>query len=149
MPWSLNTCSTQRSPVHRVQLHGAFSRGTHLYPPHNNSSVFLTTTTYCTCGGVGGSSMERGVGGQPHKTPHFNSIRRYTPRVVASGGAVVPNPPFEICAPLSRLAPWFLHTSDIVFQKCGRPFWFLAPPSGFWSPLLLNPGDGPVHTHPE
>ena len=24
------------------------------------------------------------------------------------------------------------------------PFWFLAPPSGFWPPLLLNPGDGPV-----
>jgi len=23
--------------------------------------------------------MERGVGGQPHKTPHFNSRHRYTP----------------------------------------------------------------------
>jgi len=23
------------------------------------------------------------------------------------------------------------------------PFWLLAPPSGFWPPLLLNPGDGP------
>jgi len=22
------------------------------------------------------------------------------------------------------------------------PFWFLAPPSGFWPPLLLNPGEG-------
>ena len=31
-----------------------------------------------TCGAVGGSSMERGMGGQPHKTPHFNSRHRYT-----------------------------------------------------------------------
>ena len=44
MPWSLETCSTQRSPVHR--LHCASNRDTHLCPPHNNSSVFLTTTTY-------------------------------------------------------------------------------------------------------
>ena len=41
---SPDTCSTQRSPVHRVQMHGASNRDTHLYPPHNNSSVFLTTT---------------------------------------------------------------------------------------------------------
>ena len=46
MPWSLDTCSTQHSPVHRVQTHGASNRDTHLYPPHNNSSVYLTTTTY-------------------------------------------------------------------------------------------------------
>ena len=29
-----------------VQLHGPSNRDPHLYPPHNNSSVFLTTTTY-------------------------------------------------------------------------------------------------------
>jgi len=39
-------CSTQRWPIHRVQLHDASNRDTHLYPPHSNSSVFLTTTTY-------------------------------------------------------------------------------------------------------
>jgi len=44
--WSLDTCSIQRSPVHRVQMYGASNRDTHLYPPHNNSSVHLTTTTY-------------------------------------------------------------------------------------------------------
>ena len=33
-------------PVHRVQMHGASNRDTHLYPPHNISSVHLTTTTY-------------------------------------------------------------------------------------------------------
>jgi len=27
------------------------------------------------------------------------------------------------------------------------PFWFLAPPSGFWRPLLLHPGDGPELTY--
>ena len=41
-----DTYSTQRSPVHRVQLHCASNWDTHLYPPHNNSSVFLTITTY-------------------------------------------------------------------------------------------------------
>ena len=44
--WSLNICSTQRSPIHRVQMHGASNRDTHLYLSHNNSSVYLTTTTY-------------------------------------------------------------------------------------------------------
>ena len=29
-----------------VQLHGTSNRDTHLYPTHNNSSVFLTSTTY-------------------------------------------------------------------------------------------------------
>jgi len=46
VPWSLDTCSTQRSSVHRVQLHGASNRDTNLYPPHSNSSASLTTTTY-------------------------------------------------------------------------------------------------------
>jgi len=32
-----------RSPIHRVQMHGALTRDTHLYPPHN-SLVHLTTT---------------------------------------------------------------------------------------------------------
>jgi len=65
-------------------------------------------------------------------------------RAVASGGGgVVPGPPFEICDPHFRFGPWLLHTSNTVFLKCGPPFWFLAPPSGFCPPLLLNPGVGP------
>ena len=44
VPWSLNICSTQGSPVHHVQMHGALNRDTHLYPPHSNSAVYLTTT---------------------------------------------------------------------------------------------------------
>ena len=46
VPWSLDICSTQRSPVHWVQMHGTSNRDIHLYPPHNFSSVHLTTTTY-------------------------------------------------------------------------------------------------------
>ena len=38
VPWSLDICSTQRSPVHRVQMHGAICTSS-----HNNSSVHLTT----------------------------------------------------------------------------------------------------------
>ena len=53
------------------------------------------------------------------------------------GGAVVTAPHlFEICAPPFTFDLWSLHTSHTVFQKCGRLFWFLAPP-------LSNPGDGP------
>jgi len=80
---SLDTCSTQHSPVHRVQLHGASNRDTHLYPQYNNSTTsvrrsgrLINVTTeqqQHMCGAVGGSSMERGVGGQPHKTLHFIS----------------------------------------------------------------------------
>ena len=36
MPWSLDICTTQRSPVHRVGIHGISNRGTFLYPAHNN-----------------------------------------------------------------------------------------------------------------
>ena len=47
----VSTFSTQRSPVHWAPLNGALNRDTHLYPPHNNSPVFLTTTTYVRRGG--------------------------------------------------------------------------------------------------
>jgi len=46
VPWSLDTCSIQCSPAHRVQMHGTSNRDTHLYPPHIISSVYLTTTTH-------------------------------------------------------------------------------------------------------
>ena len=46
VPWSLDICSTQLSHAHRVRTHGATNRDTHLYPPHNISSVYLTKTTY-------------------------------------------------------------------------------------------------------
>ena len=38
-------------------------------------------------------------------------------RAVASGGPVVPGLRFKICAPISFLEPWLLHTSNIVFKN--------------------------------
>ena len=60
VPWSLDTCATQHSPVHRVQMHGASNRDTHLYPPLNNSSGCLTTTTYVRRSGQIISGMRSG-----------------------------------------------------------------------------------------
>jgi len=40
------------------------------------------------------------------------------------------SPPISnLFPPISRLAPWLLHTSNTVFLKCGPSFWFLAPPA--------------------
>ena len=52
------------------------------------------------------------------------------------GGAMVPGPPFEICAPHFMFDPQLLHTSNILFLKCGPPLWLLPP-------LMRNAGDGP------
>jgi len=45
------------------------------------------------------------------------------------GGQWYPAHAFEICAPISGLAPWLLHTSNTVFFKCGPPLWFLTHPA--------------------
>jgi len=42
VPWSLDTCSTERSPVHGVQMHGVPNR--HEFAPPHNSSVHLAAT---------------------------------------------------------------------------------------------------------
>ena len=39
----LGTFSTQCSFIHRVRMHGVSNQDTHLYLPHTNSSVHLTT----------------------------------------------------------------------------------------------------------
>ena len=64
-----------------------------------------------TCGAVGGSSLERGVGGQAHKTPHFHSGHRYThtppewPSQEEPGfGSTAPVSDF--CAPACRNGVW-------------------------------------------
>jgi len=44
MARSLDIFSTQCSPVHRVGMHVISNPDTHLYLPHDNSSVHLTTT---------------------------------------------------------------------------------------------------------
>ena len=58
--WSLDTCSTQCSPIHQVQMHGASNRDTHFYSPHNNSSFHQTTTTYVWHTGQIHNGMGRG-----------------------------------------------------------------------------------------
>ena len=55
VPWSLDICSTQRSTIHRVEMHGASNQDTHLCLPHSNLSVFWREQQH-TCGAVGGSS---------------------------------------------------------------------------------------------
>jgi len=45
-----------------------------------------------------------------------------------AGGQWCSAPHLKSVPPHSRLAPWLLPTSNTVFLKCGRPFWFLAPP---------------------
>ena len=54
-------------------------------------------------------------------------VRRYCQGRRQRGGQWCPGPHFTF-------GPRLLHTSNIVFEKCGPPFWFLAPPSGFWPP---------------
>ena len=44
VPWNLDTCSDQRSPVNRVGMHGVSNRYAQFYPPHNISLVHLKTT---------------------------------------------------------------------------------------------------------
>jgi len=60
VPWSLDICSNQRSPVHRKQTHGASNRDTQWYPPHNILSVYLTTTAYVRRSGRITSGMRSG-----------------------------------------------------------------------------------------
>jgi len=82
--WSLNTCSIQRSPVHRVQMHDPSNRDTHLYPPHNNSSVYLTTITYMRRSGRITSGMRSGrttlqdcaLSSRHRHQPHPIALRR-------------------------------------------------------------------------
>jgi len=56
----------------------------------------------------------------------------------------VPVPPFEIDAPPFTFGPPVAEYIQYCNLKMWPPFWFLAPPSGFWPALLLNPGDGPA-----
>jgi len=52
-------------------------------------------------------------------------------------GPVVPGPPFEIGAP-----PFHVWTPGCCIHPI-QYFENVAPPSGFWPHLLLNPCDGP------
>ena len=120
MPWiSLPFQLLQHGLVSPLQL-SLFA--TRLIDPTNNDALRIVT-------------------GCLRPTPAYN----LPTRAVASGGARGVRPPiWNMCPPISRLAPRLLHTSQSVFLKCGPPFWVLAPPSDFCPPLLLNPGNGPA-----
>jgi len=45
VPWSVDICSNQHSPVRRVGMPCISNRYTHFLQPRNNTSVDLTTTT--------------------------------------------------------------------------------------------------------
>jgi len=64
-------------------------------------------------------------------------------RCQRGGGAVGPGRPFEIGAPHFTFGPLVATYIQCCILKMWPPFWFLAPPSGSWPPLLLNPGDEP------
>jgi len=65
-------------------------------------------------------------------------------RAVASGRASGARPPiWDLCHPISCLAPWLLHRGATPFHiwltGCCIQYSILK----LWPPLLLNPGDGP------
>ena len=95
-------------------------------------SHFLTHATVISV-----STHTLGSTGLDQLADHCVKLQR---RAVANGGAVVPATPFEIYAPVSRLAPGCcIH--PILYLKNVPRLWFLAP-------LRRNPGDGPDLTAP-
>ena len=63
----------------------------------------------------------------------IEKCRHLCHRVVASGGQGCPAPPFEICAaPFHGWSPRLLHSSDIVFRKCGPSVFFGSPAAKSW-----------------
>ena len=61
-----------------------------------------------TCGAVGGSSMERGVDGRPHNTPHFNSRHRYLhpSQKKPESGSTASAPVSDVSAPACTNGIW-------------------------------------------
>jgi len=53
-----------------------------------------------------------------------------------AGGQWCPAPHLKFVLPLSCLAHWLLHASNIVFKN-------VDPSCSFWPPLQRNPGGGP------
>jgi len=67
-------------------------------------------------------------------------------------GPVVPDPHLKSAPPRFRVWPTGCYIHPILYFKNVAPLRFLAPPFGFWPPLLLNPGNGPGRyplTHPK
>jgi len=72
---------------------------------------------------------------------------RRPPRAVASGGASgARTPHLKSVPPHFTFGPLVAAYIQYCILKMWSPLLVLAPPSGFWPPLLLNPGDGPAPT---
>jgi len=67
----------QSALTHSPGGNAHLDRDTHLYPPHNNSSVDLTTTTEVLRSGQ--ITMECGVVEDHYKTPYFHPRHRHPP----------------------------------------------------------------------
>ena len=121
--------SSQRShTIFRTACHGAWTPALlSAHPsieckftaPQIETPICTRRTTYQfiwqqqhTCGAVGRSSMECGVGGQPHKTSSFNSRHRYThppewPSQEEPGfGSTASAPVSDVSAPACTSGVW-------------------------------------------
>jgi len=94
---------------------------------------------------VAESSMERRVGGQPHKTPHFNSRHRYTPSrndpPKKSLGPAQPSPHRCRTFPLMPVEMGYSLLCGLwVWRRTNRRPCF---------PPLSNPSTSPLTTRPD
>jgi len=121
VPWSLDICSTQRSPVHRVGMHGISNRDAHLYPPHNKSLVKLTISTEVQRSGRITNGMRGGW-----TTPHDSVLSSPTPAPTLlvwpsqeqrGSGLTASAPVSDVCAPACTNGVWPLLRPVNVAQK--------------------------------
>jgi len=94
-------------------MHGASNRDTHFYLPHNNPSVFLTTTTYVRCPGWITNGMRSGW-----TTPQDSS---------SSFQTLVP----ALLEWPSQEEPWSDLTASVLVLGVSTP----ACTNGVWPPL--------------
>ena len=73
-----------------------------------------------------------------------NSICSTRQGVVSGEGSGSRAPHLKSVPPLFHVWPSGCCIHPILYFKNVAPFCFFAPPSVFWSPLLLNLGDGPA-----
>ena len=126
-----------RAMEHGHLLHSALTRPSdaaaqhlksrHPFVPAAQQLISFSDNKQHTCSAVGGSSMDCRMGGQSHKTPHFNSRHRYTPTPRMT---------------LSRRA-WVrlncLRRLDVSAPACTNGVWPLRPVSVAQNKLLTMP----------
>ena len=103
-----------------------------LYPPHNISSVYLTTFVRRSGRIING--MRRG--GQPYKTPHFHSRHRHPPpgMNLPGSGLTASAPMSGVSAPACTNGVWPPLRPVSVAQK-NKPSTMLSsnPPTSSWT----------------